>query len=49
MEFGNSTAGANASVMKIHSPQYHQLEKLKKLTTVVTLQNDECEISAGTI
>jgi hypothetical protein len=34
--------------MKIYLPQYHHLEKLKKLTTVVTLQN-ECEISAGTI
>jgi hypothetical protein len=35
--------------MKIHSSQYHHFEKLKKLATVVTLQNDECEISAGTI
>jgi hypothetical protein len=46
---GNSTAGANGSVTKILSLEYHHLEILKKLTTAVILRNDEREISAGKI
>jgi hypothetical protein len=49
MEMAIQLQVQNGSVTKIHSPHYHHLEILKKLTTVVTLQNDEREISAGTI